>query len=107
MSETDKQDPMDPVEILQSLNDKQDESIATILDLNHDIIRATRQQAKNILTIRKAHLEEADRLYDLAMLLADSIQVTSQIAAGLVDIEFGGDVPKELQDEEEEDEDDE
>ena len=115
-SETDMSDDKKPetppvglAEMLSSLQDGTESKIGEVIDLNRDIVLATRKMAHNILKLRQAHIEEADRLYSIAADLIDSAVVSSTIAADLIDVEFGGELfdPKQfLSDLDDDDEDD-
>lgn len=87
MSEDNKAEPIQ--DALKILGAKMNVDLGEVLDLNHGIVTALRDQAHNILTIRRAYLEEAERLYEVAMTIAETIQVTGQLAADLVSVEFG------------------
>ena len=76
-------------DVLKALGNKLQNDLGEIMDLNHGIVAALREQAHNILKIRRAYLEEADRLYEVAITIADTIQVTGALAADMISVEFG------------------
>jgi hypothetical protein len=95
-------------EQLGLLNDGLIESFGETLDLNADIIAATRTMAHNLLTIRQGHLFQAERILGLVQALAEANHLTAQLNADLLAAEFG--LPQDadyMDDEDEEDEDDE
>ena len=94
MSEENKHElpPVGLSDILSSLQDATESKIGDVIDLNRDIVLATRKMAHNILKLRQAHIEEADRLHAIAADLIDSAVVSSTIAADLIDVEFGGEL---------------
>lgn len=103
--------PVGLSDLLSSLQESTDGKISDVMELNRDIVLSTRKMAHNILKLRQAHIEEAERLYSIAADLIDSAVVTATIAADLIDVEFGGDLfdPKQFlsQLDDDEDEDDE
>ena len=90
-------------EVLKAMGAKTRVDLGDVLDLNHGIVAALRDQAHNILRIRRAYLEEAERLYEVAITLAETIQVTGNLASELISVEFGGVDPDEFPEEFEDD----
>jgi len=93
MSEPEKVEQVGLNEYLGALHDSNEAGIQDVLDLNRDIMLATRKMAHNILKIRQGHIEEAERLYKIANDLIESAVVTATIAADMIDVEFGGELP--------------
>lgn len=96
-------------ERLSILNIELEQAFGTAIDLNADIINATRKMAHNLIVIRNGHLSQAERLLEIIQGLAESASITSDLTADLVVSEWGIDVVSEadLEDYEDEDEEDE
>lgn len=103
MSESDPRN-----ERLSILNIELEQAFGTAIDLNADIINATRKMAHNLIVIRNGHLAQAERLLEIVQGLAESASITSDLTADLVVSEWGIDVVNEADledlDEDEEDE---
>lgn len=76
-------------DILEALNIKLVKDFGESIDLNADIINATREMAHKILVIRKGHLTEAERLWDIVEDLAVSARMTSNLLADGIEAEWG------------------
>jgi len=92
---------------LDVLNLKLVEGFGESVDLNADIINATRAMAHKILVIRNGHLAEAERLWDIVEDLAVSAKMTADMLADGIVAEWGISDLLADNDEDEEDEDDE
>lgn len=88
-------------EALGLLNDDLIEGFKETLDLNADIIAATRTMAHNLLTIRQGHLFQAERILGIVQNLAEANHLTAQLNGDLLAAEWG--LPQDGYDEEEDD----
>lgn len=76
-------------EKLAALNVALSGDFSSAMDVNTDIVQATKTQVHNLLTIRNAHLVEADRLFEMVKTLAESAAITAEMNAALIATEFG------------------
>lgn len=76
-------------EQLSILNVRLEGSFHDAVDLNSDIILATRKMAHNLLTIRNGHITQAERLLEMVRDLAASAGITAEITADVVAAEWG------------------
>lgn len=97
---TDKENELQ--EKLQILNVELEGEFQSALDSNADIVGATKRMAHNLLTIRNAHLNEADRLFEMVKMLAESALITADMIGDMVAAEWG--ITNELLEEDEDDE---
>lgn len=96
----------DKNDALEALNLKLENDFGSAIDLNADIINATRVMAHKLLVIRNGHLAEADRILEIVTGLAESAQMTADLLADTVAAEWGieGFVPDEDAEDEDDDE---
>lgn len=94
-------------ERLSILNIELEQAFGTAIDLNADIINATRKMAHNLIIIRNGHLSQAEALLTIIQGLAEQASITSDLTADLVVSEWGIDVVPSLDEEEYEDEEEE
>lgn len=97
----------DASEALRNLNLELQTSFGEVMELNGDIISATRTMAHNLLTIRNAHLEQADHIMEIVKNLAISAQITSELTADMISAEWGITVDQFMDDQDEEENDEE
>lgn len=76
-------------EKLAALNVALSSEFSEAMDMNTSIVQAVKTQVHNLLTIRNAHLAEADRLFEMVKTLAESAAITAEINAALIATEFG------------------
>lgn len=89
---------------LSILNIEMENSLGDAVDLNADIINATRKMAHNLIIIRNGHLGQAERLLDIVQALAESASIGAELTADLIAAEWGIEVLSEEQFEDLEDE---
>jgi predicted transposase YbfD/YdcC len=94
-------------EALEILNLKLVKDFGGSIDMNADIINATREMAHKILVIRSGHLAEAERLWDIVEDLAVSAKMTADMLADTISAEWGIEKFTEFESDEETDEDEE
>lgn len=97
-------------EQLGLLDDSLVAGFGEVLDLNSDIIGATRTMAHNLLKIRQGYLFQAEQILGLVQQLAEANHLTAQLNGDLLAAEWGlpQDGPEDEEwDEEDEDEEDE
>lgn len=96
----------DKNDALEALNLRLEDDFGSAIDLNADIINATRTMAHKLLIIRNGHLAEADRILEIVTGLAESAQMTADLLADTVAAEWGIEgFTEPLTDEEDEDDD--
>lgn len=94
----------DANEALRALNLELQTSFGEVMELNGDIVQATRTMAHNLLVIRNGHLEQADHIMEIVKNLAISAQMTSQLTADMISAEWGITIDEFVADEDDEDE---
>jgi len=94
-------------ERLSILNISMEAGFGDAIDLNADIINATRKMAHNLIVIRNGHLRQAEALLELIQNLAESASVTAELSADLIVSEWGMSIADEVDFEEDDEEDEE
>jgi len=78
-----------PEDRLNLLNLELERDFQEAIDLNTDVINATRTMAHKLLVIRNAHLQQADRIFQMVSNLAESAALTADLTADIVSAEWG------------------
>lgn len=94
----------DANEALKALNMQLQQDFGDVMELNGDIIQATRTMAHNLLVIRNGHLEQADHIMEIVKNLAISAQMTSELTADMISAEWGITVEEFVSEDDEEEE---
>lgn len=98
------EDTSTPQDRLDIINSDLTSGFGDVIDMNADLMNATRTMAHNLLTIRQGHLIEADRLLELTKQLAESAHITAELTADTIAAEWGISFDELDEDEEEEEE---